>query len=95
MKLITTFILVAGIVVGQERPAEDTKLTQELDLIQLLQVHVLKKLGCVREVKDKRYLTVEVMRSDCGKPTEEDTRTWLRARKLAKELFEIREVPQP
>lgn len=72
--------------------AEDKKqLDIELDLIHELQVHALKKMGCFRYVTDHRYITTELTREDCGKPSELDAPAWNRAEKLAKKLFKLAE----
>lgn len=91
MKLLLIFAA-SFLATAQVGGTVDTKLELELDLIQQLQTHALRKMGCYRHTPDQRYLSYQLLPDDCGKPQFEDVGAWVKARRMAVKLFEIEEV---
>lgn len=87
--MLTLFLASMLMQIPAAKQAEYEQLNIEQDLIQALQTHFLKKVGCFRYVKDPQYITSELTKEDCGKPQEIDIAVWSRAEKLAKKLFKL------
>lgn len=83
--------LVLTIALQANRARDIAEVQRWLDMIESAQVYTLKRLGCYRPASDPKVITHDLTHADCGKAPEIDWKASERARKLAMQIWGLRD----